>query len=144
MQIDVNNFMSKEELKNICECEIRQHLRSESHIERIVSNASYQIVYDLVDSVLDKKLETVLKTKVTNIIEKLTSFNLFHEPDVWSRETNAGYNILISALNDNKKIIEGAVADEIRETTKKALKENLQDYIVQAVQKTLGVRDEEI
>lgn len=133
----IDDLLTENERKEIAREAFKEacivKFKDESEVKRIISNSSYDIVYNLVDKQFDLKLETILKDKVHEIVTNLTTFNIFKRPDAWSQETNCGYQILNRAINDNKELIYNIVKDNIPDNVVKSIKEDLKYYIQEAV-----------
>lgn len=138
MNIDIESYLSHEEIKEIVREEVKIRAKSalakEEDIKRIVSNASYDIVWKMIDDVYDLDLKQVLKCRVKSVIEDLTGFDLFKKPDAWSRETNSAYDHLKKCIDDNKNVISRIVSSSVESQTIEALKGGIGEYIIEAIQ----------
>jgi len=109
MNIKIEDYLDGDEIKEIAReavsANFSKHFIDEKSVERILSNLAYDLVYQKVDEVGGQALNEYLPSKVKEIIEGLTEFNLFKKPDAWSRESNSGYQILERALLENKELI---------------------------------------
>lgn len=125
--IDFNEALSQEEMHDIAKEQfilaLRGHFANEENFKRILSNLSYNMVWDKVDEVAGSTIEEYLPEKVQSIINDLSIFNIFKKPDAWSRETNNGYQILEECLRENKPLIASKTVEAINSAPKKYLRE---------------------
>lgn len=110
LEIDIKDYLTDEEIKEIVrdgfKYQINRRLDSETEIERILGNLSYELVWQMVDEVIGKSGEKIIKQKVTDIINNLTEFSVFREKNDYSRKENSiGTKILDKAVEDNQHII---------------------------------------
>lgn len=110
MEINIMDYLDDDKIKEIAEQEVRNKIRemlhTEASTERIISNLSYQFVWDFVDKqFVDSDLEKILTEKITKIITELSSFNVFKKKDAWDRQESVGQKILDQAVLDNQDII---------------------------------------
>ena len=99
INVDVYDIVSEEEIKTavleaIQSLVVRQFGGKESNLNRLVTNLSYQYVYDMVDRQYDGKLDELLKSKISDVINGLSEFTVFHKKDAWETEESAAYKIL--------------------------------------------------
>lgn len=142
MNIERTEYLSNDEIKSIIKSELRSEvralLRDENNIKRIISNSAYEQVYMLVDETMKEPLQDVLAVKVREIIEGLSGFNVFKRPDAWDREPNSAYKMLKSAIDSNsgviKETVNKLVSEQVEAQTLLYLKEDLNGYIIEAVQ----------
>lgn len=138
MEIDVSDYVSESEIRNAILDQVRTstmfHLKDEKDIQRIITNESYELVYKLVDEYFDNKLAETISKKVENIIDNMSTYNIFKEPNAWDREPNTAYKHLQKCIESQFPKIEKIVSDEIETETIQALKRDLKEYIIEAVQ----------
>ena len=145
MQVDLEKYIDNNVLKTVIVEEMREIIRdyfSEDKVTRLIGNISYEIVYKMVDNTLENRsLDSMLAEKVKNSIESLTTFHLFQEPNVWSKNSNYGYKIMDGTLRDNTDKIKEIVSGQIEPAIKEALQGNLKIYIFEAITNTLFEKD---
>ena len=99
INIDIYDIVSEEEIKAaaleaVKSLVVRQFSGAESNLDRLVSNLSYQYVYDMVDQQYDDELDELLKSKIADIINQLSSYVVFRQKDAWDKEDSVAYKIL--------------------------------------------------
>ena len=133
MEIDIKEYLSYSDLKEIAREQmsvlVAAHLKDEEAVKRIISNTAYELIYKMVDDVLDSKLEELLRDKVAELVSSMTTYNIFNKPDAWSRETNTAYDILRKAVLDNEKRIQGIVSDNIDRQALAIMKEDIREIV---------------
>lgn len=138
MEIDIKEYLSEDEIKEVAKNALRSQfisiLKKETDLKRIITNTSYDIVYRMVDDSLTEDINDNIADKVKNIISNLTSYNVFKKPDAWDSETNDAYKHLQKCIVENFPKIKDLVSAQIETETMKHLKDSLSDYIVEAVQ----------
>ncbi len=141
MEIDIEKYLSEESIQRIAEDVLREKFYkkfdSEEELQRILSNCAYELIYKMVDKTLNKNLEDVLAEKVEKIFNKLDSFHIFKEPDVWNRDSNKAYKHLESCVREHYDTIKEVVGKTILKDTKQALKSNVKGYVNSAMKEIL-------
>ena len=114
MEIDVRDYLSKEEIKQICIEEIRHKVNrqfQEKDLERVISNSAYYKVFGIVDDMLPGDYAERIVKNVEEIIDNSTDFALFR----WHYDTknpeSVGAKIIDEAVRDNKQKIIDALND---------------------------------
>ena len=111
MNINITDYISEDDMKRIATEEFRNQIRKQSRgsLERVINNAAYAVVWEAVDECMDGEAVSILKSKVLNIIDDLTSFNVFATPNAWERKENMAHNLLVNAVRDNYSPLEQRV-----------------------------------
>lgn len=114
MEIDVRDYLSEEEIKQICIEEIRHKVNrqfQEKDLERIVSNSAYYKVFGIVDDFLPGDYAEKLVRNVEEIIDNSTDFALFRWHYDTKKPESVGAKIIDEAVRDNKQKIIDALND---------------------------------
>lgn len=111
MNINLTDYISEDEMKRIATEEFRSQIRKQSRqsLEMVINNAAYAVVWEAVDECMDGEAISVLKSKVLDIIDDMTSFNVFATPNAWDRKENMAHNLLVKAVRDNHSLLEQKV-----------------------------------
>ena len=111
MNINLTDYISEDEMKRIATEEFRNQIRKQSRqsLERAINNAAYAVVWEAVDECMDGEAISFLKSKVLDIINDMTSFNVFATPNAWDRKENMAHNLLVKAVRDNHSLLEQKV-----------------------------------
>jgi hypothetical protein len=114
MEIDVREYLSEDEIKQICIEEIRHKVNrqfQEKDLERVISNSAYYKVFGIVDDMLPGDYAERIVKNVEEIIDNSTDFALFR----WHYDTknpeSVGAKIIDEAVRDNKQKIIDALND---------------------------------
>lgn len=97
MQIDITEYLSKEEIKDIFVESVRDHITglTRDELYKILSNTAYELVFKKVDEHLKNthgvSLETHLSNKVFELIVNLNSFNVFRASKDFAGHINKSY-----------------------------------------------------
>jgi len=139
MEIDINQYLSEEDKKNIAEEEYRSAIRQLVQVdkERILSNCAYTVVQKLVDEAFNEDLNTILVNKVKDIIDDLSPYSVFKRKDAWDRDESKGQKYLDNAVEANKVLIEQKVQDIIVEMDVKDFHYRLEELMYSVVENRL-------
>lgn len=117
--IDINDYLSKEEIKEIAEQELRaafrEQFRKEADVERVLTNLSLEYVHALVAEQWDGDFDELLRQKVREAIEKSVSYHVFRRKDAWSRTESPAVAILDDECRNSRPLIRECVEKRIRE-----------------------------
>lgn len=138
MELRVEDYLSEEEMKKIAEEEFRMCVSrifsKEKDIERVISNASFGVIWSSVDELFGSDSKKLLAERVKNQIENLSTFGIFKKPDVWDAEPNNTYTYLQEVLMDNKPRIKEIVEEGIEPATLRILKEDMVAMVSEAIE----------
>lgn len=153
ISIKVEDFLTKEEIREICIEELRirfrEEMRTMADAERVISNLTYSEVIGIVNNEWGIDLTAKLKKRMTDVIcgdGSTLKFTMFKEPDAWSREAGKGWKILQEEMDNCRPLIrekvEQAVGDfNILREVKKAIMETFRDIVEESFERMEG--DEE-
>lgn len=123
MQIDISNYLTEYEMKEIVRDEVRGAVRDKiwTDLERLTSNATYSVVSEIIREMWEEypSLEKKLREGVEGQVEDLGTikFNLFRKADNFNRargaEDGIGLQILNEAVRDNEATIRAKVKDTV-------------------------------
>ena len=123
MEINVSDYLSGSEMRQIVvdvfREQVKSHFRDENNFKRILTNTCYDMVWAKVDEAASQTIAEYLPAKVKAVVEDINHFHLFKKPDAWSRETNAGYQILERVMLANEPLIRDKVVESINSAPKK-------------------------
>lgn len=111
--INVEDYLSQEEIKEMCREHVRTLLKSGG--ERVATNMAYHAAYKLVDDAFTAEDVELLRQRVKKIVTEVSSFHLFREPDVWDKEPSLAYSALQEATMENIPALQERVAQVMRE-----------------------------
>lgn len=117
--IDINDYLSKEEIKEIAEQELRaafrEQLHKEADVERVLTNLSLEYVHALVAEQWDGDFDELLCQKVREAIENGVSWQVFRRKDAWGRTESPAVAILDEECKNSRPLIKECVEKHIRE-----------------------------
>lgn len=117
MEINIEDYLSKDEIKEICKDYVKDLLysRNENHKERVLMNMAYQAAFSIIDDCLDEEDKQLIKEKVFKIINDPTSYSIFRKKDVWGMEDSEAYIEVKKAVEEYKPLINKLVKKAIME-----------------------------
>lgn len=149
--IDINDYLSKEEIKEIAEQELRvafrEQFRKEADVERVLTNLSLEYVHALVAEQWDGDFDDLLRRKVREAIEKGVSYHVFHRKDAWDRTESPAVAILDDECRNSRPLIRECVEKRIREYPFNELDRNeigdvIYEVIMERILNPKGGRDD--
>lgn len=115
MEINLTEYLTKEEVKEIVinevKDQIRQFFKDEKNSMRLLSNLSYQIVFDEVDKIVPNCREMIVD-KTTEVLKNSINYAVFHKSSFGSSASLAT-QIVEAAVKDNKEMINQKVKETI-------------------------------
>lgn len=120
MEIKFEDYLSRGEIKDILEEELRnqiiKHFNNEENAKRLLSNLAYHVVREEVNKIVPN-YEQELVEKVTSLIKDSSSvsFNLF-DFDIYGsgRGRSLGAKIVEQTVNENRELIKTKVIEAIQ------------------------------
>lgn len=116
--INVLDYLSDSEIKEIAQAEVRNKIRvylgDEKNTKRVLSNLSYQIVFDEVDRNLGTSAKKTIADNVQNIIKKQSSYSVFRDKDNgYERSDSEATKIVRQTVKEQTEVIKQKVRDTI-------------------------------
>ena len=120
MDIKIEYYLSKEEIKEICKDALYQKIREDMrglNVNDIIANISNAEVEAMVDTYVgeDDFCKKEIPHKVRELIEKLSSYTIFRKADVWERKNSVAYDILEEECRAARPLIKARVEQIINE-----------------------------
>ena len=140
MEIEVKDYLSESEIKEIVQQELRLKVRQQfdlNNIERIFSNSAYHIVWEEVNKSIDYDVTEFIKNKVIQIINELSEYSVFRDKGdyIYGRDKNSiAQDYLNQYVEENKNIINDRVIEIMQGLDSEKLKDQLYDLIYQVVE----------
>lgn len=150
--LNVSEFFSKEELKEIAEQELRAAFRAqfqkESDVERVIVNLSYEYVCKMVAEQWDGDFEELLRQKVRKTIEEQTGWQVFRRKDAWGSTESPAVAILDEECRNSRPLIRAAIEKHIEEypfheLDKTEIAETIWEVIMEKILAPMGKRSED-
>lgn len=120
MDIEIKDYLSQEEIKEICKDALYQKIRedmSKLNVNDIIANISYAEVAAMVDTHLgeDNYCKKTIAQKTQQIIESLSSYSVFRKADAWERQNSVAYDIMEEECRAARPLIKKRVEQIIDE-----------------------------
>lgn len=113
--INIQDYLSDDELKQIVIEETRNNIRyllkDEKNASRILSNLSYNIVYDEIDKIIPESRELVIK-QTMGVLNDIKSYSVFRDNN-YGGTKSIGQQILDGCVLGNKDLINEKVKETI-------------------------------
>lgn len=132
MNINIDEYLSFEEKQQIAREAFRgvAFTKCQKDFERILSNASYELVAEEVNKVFDGDMVSVVKEKAVAIINNMSNYNVFKAPDAWDKEASVGWKHLQAVVADAKPLINTRVEEIIAGLDEGYIRSMLEDLLV--------------
>ena len=110
MEINIKDYLTESEIKEIVIDEfrisLRNHLRDEKEVTRIISNAPFYKLNEIVDENLPDGYKETVKNKITELINDLSSYSVFRYSYLNDRKPESlGSEIIESTVRENENLI---------------------------------------
>lgn len=122
VSIDISAYLSDEERKEIATDVFRSMCREAcqgNHVERILDNIGHSVAGQIVVEALGDAAVEKIRDKALSVIDELSAFTVFRRPDVWERQPSPAYETLMSAVKQNKDLVEKKVRECISQLSKR-------------------------
>lgn len=120
MDIKIEDYLSEEEIKEICKDALYQKIREDMrklNINEIIAGISYAEVAAMVDTHVgeDDFCKKAIPEKVHSVIEDLSTYTVFRRADAWERKNSIAYDIMQEECRASRPLIKARVEQIINE-----------------------------
>ena len=120
MDIKIEDYLSEEEIKEICKDALYQKIREdirELNVNDIIANISYAEVAAMVDTYVgeDDFCKKEIPKKVHRVIDELSTYTVFRKADSWERKNSIAYDIMEEECRASRPLIKARVEQIINE-----------------------------
>ena len=120
MDIKIEDYLSEEEIKEICKEALCQKIREDMqklNVNDIIANISYAEVAAMVDTYVgeDDFCKREIPHKVHEVIAELSTFTVFRKADAWERKNSIAYDIMQEECRASRPLIKARVEQIINE-----------------------------
>lgn len=114
MEINITDYLTHDEIKEICADQVRNDVRNYFKENYTGSNMAYYITQMLVSDIFeqDESLIKYLKSRVPEIAKELSVHQIFNDGS-YSKRTEA-FTMVQDIVKDNKEKIEDTVKEKIQ------------------------------
>lgn len=127
MNINIEDYLSDNEIKLIIEEEFRNKIKSmfstEKEISRIITNLGYYNTFKIIEEEVPN-FKCIIKEQTKKQCQNISSYCVFRERDSFSSES-LGQKYLEEAIEDNKKIINKKVVEIMNDLSKEDIASEL-------------------
>ena len=118
--MDFEKYLSDTELKDIASEEWRSMCRSYFSEEKAtkISNVAYHHVQDAIDEALDGRADELIAEKAIDVINGMSSYTVFHKPDVYDNKPSESWKLLQKIIKDNEGILQEVIRHHIHNLSK--------------------------
>lgn len=114
IEINVEDYLSPDDIKECARLAIIDQVKSiynrESDIQRLISNLSYQELFDQIGEVMGEgDIKPILVSKIREIIDGFSSFHVFREADGWGGKQSVGSRILHEEVEASRPRIKARI-----------------------------------
>ena len=120
MYIKLEEYLSEEEIKDICKDALYQKIREDMqklNINEIIAGISYAEVAAMVDTYVgeDDFCKKAIPEKVHDVINDLSTYSVFRRADAWERKNSIAYDIMQEECRASRPLIKARVEQIINE-----------------------------
>ena len=120
MDIKIEDYLSEEEIKEICENVLYQKIREDMrnlNVNDIIANISNAEVEAMVNTYVgeDDFCKKEIPKKVHRIIDELSTYTVFRKADAWERKNSIAYDIMEEECRASRPLIKARVEQIINE-----------------------------
>lgn len=116
IKIDIDDYLTDEDIREICKeqvaYKVQSYLGDEQNTKRVLSNLSYEIIFDEVDRHLGESSKEIIRKNTLKIINDLTNYSVFRDNSYGGSKSMAT-NIMEESVRENKELIKDKVREAI-------------------------------
>lgn len=141
LKINVEDYLDKEEIIEMIRYHLSYSIKKDT--DRILSNASYGVMFEAVNKALDDKMKEIIKQKVLEHIQNFSDFYIFRKESIYGDKASVGQEIIDKAVIDNKdriyERVDSAINSvNINEKLEDMINDSFEDILLTALRKGLG------
>lgn len=138
INIDIKDYVSEEEIKDIIGDEIRRsvryHMNNEAELSRIITNISYKELWKQIELEVPN-CEKTLKEKTIERIRNISDYDIFRRKDNFGAEDSLATKLIDECVKENKNIINDKVKNIFNELSNSDLKYDIQGILEEYIEK---------
>lgn len=138
INIDIKDYVSEEEIKDIINDEIRRivryYLNNEAELSRIITNISYKELWKQIELEVPN-CEKILKEKTIERIRNISDYDIFRRKDAYIAEDSLATKLIDECVKENKNIINDKIKDIFNELSNSDLKYDIQGILEEYIEK---------
>lgn len=115
IEVNLSDYLNEADIRGICASEVHAKIRDDlrhMNVTTIISNLSYEEVFRMVDEQIGENgyCRKAIAEKVPELVNSLSSYNIFRKADAWERTESIGQKILDEEVAKARPLI----ADRIK------------------------------
>ena len=138
MNINIKDYVSEEEIKDIIGDEIRRsvryHMNNEAELSRIITNISYEELWKQIELEVPN-CEKILKEKTIEGIRNISDYDIFRRKDAYCAKDSLATKLIDECVKENKDIINDKVKNIFNELSNSDLKYDIQGILEEYIEK---------
>lgn len=115
IEIDVDEFISSDDIREICLDEIRMAIRkqfkSDSDTKRIIGNIGYEIIKNEIEKIIPNFTEMIAEQTTQICKTGIGTYTVFSKANGWGDKDSLGLTILNEEIENNRDIIKQKVIE---------------------------------
>lgn len=144
VEIDIDNYLSEEEKKEIAQDlfkeELRKgflssqdHKRNTENYERVINNSVYEFLMTEIDTIIGCDFKEKLSIGIKKILSKDLTYSVFRDLSPWDNKKSVAQEMLDNLVLENKQIAE----DKVKEAMQNINFDNLEDYFADILKEAI-------
>lgn len=120
LKINIEDYLSHEEIKSIAMDAVRESIisifrKDEANINRLISNLSYEFIFEAVSDAIGEDAQTKITNKVKELLEdeSCIRYELWRKKDTFEKYESPAIPMLHKAIEDNKWLLREKVTQSI-------------------------------
>jgi len=133
--IDIDYYLSDDEKRRIAMEAFREacQKKAAADFERILSNASYDLVHKEVDAAFNGDMISAVREKALKVISELGTYSVFRPGNPWDETQSKGWIYMQAALEAYKPQIHARVAEIIQGIDEVDVRDLLAQHLLDAI-----------
>ena len=115
LKINLADYLSQDEIKEAVreqiKCEVSNLFRNEENAKRLLSNLSYEIVFNEIDKVIPNSRNLVIQ-KTESILNDIKSYQVFRDASYGGKKSIA-YELMENSVKNNVELLNEKVKETI-------------------------------
>jgi len=154
MEVNIKDYLSEEEMKNIAISEYKamvrkgltedmQPKRMINNYERVVANAVHYYLESEVDKIIGTDVKKQIESTVKNVLKDSLKYSIFRRKSPWEKEDSPATKHMDKCIRENLKIIEDKVKDKLSDLPETYFEDTVQDLVYTVIQDRLIGKSED-
>lgn len=144
MEINIENYLSEEEIKDIVIEEYKELIRkglllqkdtkkNTENYERILYNAVYHYLEKEIDSIIGIDHKKLINDKVKKNLNDGLKYSIFRFKNAWEKENSPATDYMNKCINENLHLIENKVKQKMSELPESYFEEIVNDLVYNVI-----------